>query len=194
MTEMRVTGGGDASGILRLSVPPVGGKALPSAGLCAQAPRGRLTIVVQCQYRRGAWAGEGLSPSPGHTDGGTAPCPRRLPEKSPPGFCTSDRRERKRADAICIAQQCRLCGGGTPPQSSGAFLVFSGQNGLQSGHYGVAVQFRQVLPGCRGGPSGGPSGRAERIREGSLSDVDVRRRGLLSSAEAGAASPASTPQ
>ena len=111
MTEMRVTGGGDASGILRLSVPPVGGKALPSAGLCAQAPRRRLTIVVQCQYRRDAWAGEGLSPSPGHTDGGTAPCPRRLPEKSPPGFCTSDRRERKRADAICIAPNAGFGGG-----------------------------------------------------------------------------------
>ena len=29
--------------------------------------------------------------------------------KQQSGFCTCDRRERKRADAICIARQCRVC-------------------------------------------------------------------------------------
>ena len=58
------------------------------------------------------------------------------------------------------------------PRVRACFLVFSVQNGLQSGHYGVAVQFRQVAAGVSRRPSGGPSGRAERIREGRLSDVE----------------------
>ena len=62
--------------------------------------------------------------------------------------------------------------GHASPEFGRVFWSFPARTGFNPAITEWLCNFGKLLPGCRGGPSGGPSGRAERIREGSLSDVE----------------------